>query len=165
MQYHHKFWNQLKELKVHSYYVHNYAVTQNKYDQTVNIFLAITSSSSIAAWALWKEYDFVWACIIAASQVIVAIKPLLPYKKRMEALNNLGDALAQLSLLAEKDWYFVSESIWSEEEIHSKWAELKSKSLAAERKALSGLTLPKNTSALAVAEKEADTYLQSTYPS
>ena len=59
--YQQKYWNLLKELKVHVYYVQNYAVTQNKNDQIINIFLAVTSSSSIAAWALWKEYEFVWA--------------------------------------------------------------------------------------------------------
>jgi len=163
MQYPQKFWNQLKELKVHSYYIQNYAVNQNKYEQAMNIFLAITSSSSIAAWALWKEYDYIWAFIIAASQVITAIKPLLPYKKRLAALHKLGDSLAQLSLSAEKDWFFVSESKWTEEEIHSKWADLKAKALSAEKKSLSGITLPKNKKALIKAEEEADLYLASTY--
>ncbi|NOQ76226.1 MAG: hypothetical protein GQ475_00260 [Methylococcaceae bacterium] len=163
MPYHKRFWNQLKELKVHYYYVQNYAASQNRYDQVINILLAITSSTSIAVWALRPEYDFICACILAASQVIVAVKPLFPYKKRMEALNTLGESLSQLSLSAERDWYFISESIWSDEEIHNKWTTLKSKALAVEKKALSGLALPKNDSALAVAEKEADSYLKSTY--
>ncbi|AUD58165.1 hypothetical protein AYJ58_01065 [Shewanella sp. Pdp11] len=161
--YQHKYWNQLKELKVHVYYVQAYAVKQNKYDQIINIFLAITSSSSIAAWALWKDYQFLWAFIIAASQVITAIKPLLPYRKRLSALNKLGDMLSLISLKAERDWYFVAEGKWSEEEIHSKWADLKEDALSAENKCLNGVTLPKNKSALTLAEKEADIYLQSTY--
>ena len=78
--YQNRFWNQLKELKVHVFYLQNYAVSSGRYDQSINIFLAIASSSSIAAWALWKEYQFVWACIIAIAQVITAVKPLLPYK-------------------------------------------------------------------------------------
>lgn len=161
--YQRKYWNQLKELKVHVFYIHGYAVKQNRHDQIINIFLAITSSSSIAAWALWKEYQFLWACIIAASQVVAAVKPLLPYKKRLSALNKLGDVMSLLSLKAERDWFFVSEGKWTEEEIHSKWAELKEDALAAENKCLLGMTLPKDRNVLASAEKEAELYLSSTY--
>jgi len=161
--YQQKYWNLLKELKVHVFYVQNYAVTQNKNDQIINIFLAVTSSSSIAAWALWKEYELVWAFIIAASQVVTAIKPLMPYKKRLSALNNLGDLLSVISLKAERDWYFVAEGKWDEETIHSKWADLKDEAFAAEKKCLGGLTLPKNKPSLSLAEQETDLYLQSTY--
>ncbi len=161
--YQQKYWNQLKELKVHVYYAQHYAVKQNKYDQIINIFLAISSSSSIAAWALWKEYQFVWAFIIAASQVVTAIKPLLPYKKRLSALNKLGDMLSLIALKAERDWYFVSEGKWNEELIHTKWADLKENALAAENKCLNGITLPKDKTVLSSAESEADIYLQSTY--
>jgi len=161
--YQQKYWNQLKELKVHVYYVQGYAVKQNKYDQMINIFLAITSSSSIAAWALWKEYQFVWACIIAASQVITAVKPLLPFKKRLSSLNKLGDMLSLIALKAERDWYFVAEGKWSVEEIHTKWADLKDDALAAENKCLNGITLPKDKSILTSAEVEADIYLKTTY--
>jgi hypothetical protein len=161
--YQQKYWNQLKELKVHVYYVQHYAVKQNKYDQIINIFLAITSSSSIAAWALWKEYQFIWAFIIAASQVITAIKPLLPYKKRLSALSKLGDMLSLIALKAERDWYFVAEGKWNEELIHTKWADLKEDALAAENKCLNGITLPKDKTVLSSAESEADIYLQSTY--
>lgn len=161
--YQQKYWNQLKELKVHVYYVQHYAVKQSRNDQYINMFLAVTSSSSIAAWALWKEYQFIWALIIAISQVVTAIKPLLPYKKRLMALNKLGDALSLIALRAERDWYFVAEGKWTEEQIHTKWSELKEDSLASENKCLGGLTLPKDTSSLSLAERDADAYLKSTY--
>ena len=161
--YQQKYWNQLKDLKAHVYYVQHYAVKQNKRDQIVNIFLAITSSSSIAAWALWKEYQFVWAFIIAASQVVTAIKPLLPYKKRLVALNKLGDMLSLIALKAERDWYHVAEGDWTEEQIHNKWADLKEEALSAENKCLNGITLPKDKSVLSIAEQETDLYLNSTY--
>jgi hypothetical protein len=161
--YQQKYWNQLKELKVHVYYVQHYAVKQSRYDQLVNIFLAITSSSSIAAWAIWKEYQFIWACIIAASQVISAVKPLLPYKKRLAALNKLGDMLSLIALKAEKDWFYVAEGKWDEELIHTNWATLKEDALSVENKCLNGITLPKDNAMLRIAEQDADTYLQNTY--
>lgn len=161
--YQQKYWNQLKELKVHVFYLQIYAVKQQRNDHCINIFLAITSSASIAAWAIWKDFQFIWACIIAASQVITAVKPLLPYKKRLVALSALGDEISKLSLASERDWFSVAEGKWTEEQIHSKWADLKEKSLAAERKFLNGIALPKDNKALEQAEAEADLYLQSTY--
>ncbi|EPS3380458.1 hypothetical protein ACVDQD_002181 [Vibrio cholerae] len=142
--YQQKYWNLLKELKTHSLYIQNFAIEQSRIEQTLNIILAITSSTSIAAWAIWKDYAFVWGVIIALSQIITAVKPILPYKKRLDALNALGDSIAKLSLVAERDWYYVAEGQWTEHDIHTKWAELREKSLAAEKKCLGNLTLPRN---------------------
>jgi len=138
--YQQKYWNQLKEFKVHVFYLQIYAVNQQRNDQRINMFLAVTSSTSIAAWALWKDYQFIWA-----------------------ALSSLADEISKLSLASERDWFSVAEGKWTEEEIHSKWAELKEKSLAAERKFLNGIALPKNKNALEQAQQETDLYLQSTY--
>lgn len=88
--YHTKYWNLLKELKVHVLYLQNYATNQYRLDRGVDIFLAVASSSSIAGWALWKDYQAVWAVVIALSQVVTAVKPLLPYKRRLAALSSLG---------------------------------------------------------------------------
>ncbi len=153
----------MKELKTHSFYIQIFAIEQSRNEQWLNIFLAITSSTSIAAWAIWKDYAFIWGIIIALSQVVTAVKPFLPYKKRLDALNQLGDSIAELSLAAERDWYYVAEGKWTEHEIHSKWADLKEKSLAAEKKCLGNLTLPRNTKALQQAENKADLYFTSTY--
>ncbi|PHN85113.1 hypothetical protein CSB62_15630 [Vibrio splendidus] len=161
--YQQKYWHLMKELKTHSLYIQNFAISQSRNEQHLNIFLAITSSTSIAAWAIWKDHAFIWGVIIAVSQVVTAIKPFLPFKKRLAALNQLGDSISKLSLLAERDWFYVAEGKWTEHEIHSKWADLKEKSLTAEKKCLGNLTLPRNKGALQKAEEEADLYFVSTY--
>jgi hypothetical protein len=161
--YQQRYWNQLKELKVHVFYLQNYAVSSGRFEQVVNVVLAIASSSSIGAWIIWKEYQLVWASIIAISQVITAVKPILPFKKRLEAVSNLGDRIAEISLEAEKDWFFVAEGKWTEQEIHEKCIALKQDALEAERKFLKGMILPKSSSALSKAEREADLYLSVTY--
>ena len=83
----------------------------------------------------------------------------------MIAVSGLGDAISQLSLEAERDWFYVAEGKWSEHEIHAKYIDLKQKALEAERKYLKGMSLPKNKSALEHAQQEADIYcrFQSTY--
>lgn len=64
--------------------VHKY----QKLDRYVNIFLALASSGSIAAWAVWKNYPILWSSIIAISQVITTIKPYFAYNKIAKELNN-----------------------------------------------------------------------------
>jgi len=56
--YQQKYWHLMKELKTHSLYIQNFAISQSRNEQHLNIFLAITSSTSIAAWAIWKDHAF-----------------------------------------------------------------------------------------------------------
>ena len=102
-----RYWNLLKELKAQVAYLHAYAASDEFLDKSVNIFLAVTSSASIAGWALWNEYQLVWACIIAASQVVTAIKPFLPFRKRMKAVSDLNTQIQSIFLDAETGTEFL----------------------------------------------------------
>ena len=158
-----RYWNQLKEFRTHVIYLHLYAVKSQHIENTINITLAIASSSSIAAWAIWKDFQFIWAAIIAISQVISAIKPFLPYKQRKKAVYELSSALQAISLECEKGWHDVSEGILTESEIHNKCFELRDKAMKAEKKCLNSLILPPNDSLLHQSEVEADIYLKNNY--
>jgi hypothetical protein len=158
-----RYWNQLKETKTHVIYLHLYAASSEWWDKSANIFLALTSSSSIAAWALWQKYQFFWLIIIAASQVLSAIKPFMPYKQRLKALQNLNDKIQEIALEYEKGWFDVAEGHLTEREIHDLNIELKNKALIAEKKSLKNIVLPKKSKLLQEAEAEADTYFQNNY--
>ena len=162
-QYQKKYWGLLKELKTHVIYLQNYAANSEWWDKTINIFLAITSSTSIAAWAIWQEHQIIWAVIIALSQVITAIKPFLPFKQRLKPISDLNDIIQELWLESEKHWYSVSEGELTEKEIHDLYINLKSKTIKAENECFKNLVLPKNSKLLANAEKDADIYLTNTY--
>ena len=144
-------------------YLHNYAAQSEWWDKAINIFLAITSSSSIAAWAVWQKYDLLWAFIIALSQVVTAVKPFLPYRQRLKAISALNDKIQEISLKSEKNWYGVAEGELTEKEIHELCIALKNESLTAEIKFLKNLILPKKENLLKRAEKEADIYLKNNY--
>jgi hypothetical protein len=161
--YQQRYWNQLKELKVHVIYLHLYAAHSEWWDKAINIFLAITSTSSIAAWAIWQKYQIIWAVIIAGSQVVTAIKPFLPYKQRLKAVSELNDKIQEISLECEKTWFSVAEGELTEKQIHDFFIQLKVKALTAEKKILNNIVLPKNDTMLKAAEKEADSYLQTNY--
>jgi hypothetical protein len=79
------YWAQMVELKVAACYIRHYRDYLGKRVTALGTLRAIASSGSIAAWALWKEYAFVWGAIIAASQVVDALKDVFPFTKRHKA--------------------------------------------------------------------------------
>ena len=158
-----RYWNQLKEFKTHVLYLHNYASHSEWWDKAINIFLAITSSSSIAAWAIWQQYQIVWAVIIALSQVVTAVKPFLPFKIRLKAIADLNDRIQEISLECEKGWFAVAEGELTEKEIHEDCINLRNDALTAEKKCLKNIVLPKKKKLLERAEQDADLYLTKNY--
>jgi len=161
--YQKRYWELLKELKTHVIYLQIYASRSDNWDKTINIFLAITSSSSIAAWAIWQKYQIIWAVLIALSQVITVIIPFLPHKKRLKAISELNDKIQEISLECEKNWFSVSEGLFTEKEIHELTISLKDKSFKAEKRYLKNLVLPKKNTILSQAEEDADLYFTNNY--
>ena len=72
------------QLRASVYYLQAYQIHSEKWDNRIQIFLAITSSSSIGGWVIWNEYGIIWGSLIAVSQVINAIKRFLPLKSKYE---------------------------------------------------------------------------------
>ena len=155
-----RYWNLLYELRVHVTYVHAYAVRYARRESLMNLFMAITSCSSIAGWAIWTEFARIWSVLIAASQVVLAVRPLLPYAKRQKALTDLGVFLQSIFLDMEKNLYYVAEGHLTEEEINSKIAELQSRTHEAVQKCVGDLIIPLNDKLLAYAESDAKQYLK-----
>ncbi|MCL1095662.1 hypothetical protein [Shewanella kaireitica] len=158
-----RYWNLLKELKAQVAYLHAYAASDELFDKSVNIFLAVTSSASIAGWAMWNEYQLIWACIIATSQVVTAVKPFLPFRKRLKAVSDLNTQIQAIFLEAETGWYKVAEGCITEEEIHHETVRLKGRVLSAERSCMNGLVLPRKRKLKEIAETAADEYFTVNY--
>lgn len=162
-QYQARYWNLLVEIRVHVSYLHHYAASSERWDKATNVFLALTSSGSIAAWALWKEFTYVWPVLIATSQVITAVKPFLPYRERQKLLSGLCNQLQMVCLAMEEDWYFVAEGKLSEEEIHNLTVKYRSQSVEAEQKQLKDVIVPRSTKLLSTAEADARVYFMRHY--
>ena len=124
---------------------------------------AVASSSSIAAWAIWDELNFVWATIIAASQVINAIRQFLPFRRRLKTLNELFSRLDEISLESQKKWFSVCEGKLTEEEIHNLTMELQEAEMQDTNRIFGKMTLPVRKRILNRAALETDRYLQKFY--
>lgn len=87
-----------------------------KLDRGINIGLALVSSSSIAAWAVWSYYPMVWGAIIACSQVLMAIKPYIPYFKYVKEFSEKSVKADLLCLDFERLWYRFEHKKVTEDE-------------------------------------------------
>jgi hypothetical protein len=152
-QYQDKYLQELYDLKVHTTYQEIYLEKSENIDKYLNGFLAIVSSSSIGGWALWKDYQAVWATFIVISQIINAIKIYLPYSSRIKALAKTARELESLSIKYEKEWYYIAEGEKTEEEINTLRFDLKEKKTTISRKYFTTTTLPVNKKYLEEAEE------------
>jgi hypothetical protein len=162
--YQEKYWKELYQLKVHLNYVELYLQDSEYKEKAVNIFLALTSSGSIAAWVIWQKVAVIWAFIIAASQVVTAIKNFLPYKERLKALFGLVHDFEDIVLIAEKKWFDVAEGKLTEEEIHKLQFDIRSKKTMALKKHLGSKILPEKAQLMIKAQASADVYFNNFYP-
>lgn len=76
-----KIWNLLADVKANECYSKLVLKRYQKYDRALNIFLVITTSSSVTAWAIWDHFGMVWGAIIAISQLLTLIKPSFLFQK------------------------------------------------------------------------------------
>lgn len=100
-----------------------------------------------------------WAVIIAASQVLTAIRAYLPYKARLRALAGLCVDLESLALVAETDWFKVSRGALEAADIHALTMALKTKALRATSKSFHGASLPERARLLQSADVATRNYM------
>ena len=87
--------------------------------------LAISSSASIAGWAIWDSCAFIWGCIIAMSQVITALKPVFPFDKHVHTLNTRCYKQEAMFLELDALWYGIMDQALNEESAKTKLNHLK----------------------------------------
>jgi hypothetical protein len=139
-----QFWQEIATLRRDARYVDLSLARTERIDRGINAFLAITASSSIAGWVIVQQYAVVWGAIVAASQVVQTMREYLPYKNRVKALAGLSIELNTLSLLAEDQWFKVSNGGLYDDDIHDLRIALKKKKASAVQKAFPVAGLPEN---------------------
>ncbi len=91
------YWNLFYDLNVYFHYLQIYQERDQAVIRYIGIFTAVTSSSSIAAWAIWQNVSWLWAIIIALSQVLNVVVSFLPYRQREK---NIAAGIATNTLSA-----------------------------------------------------------------
>lgn len=158
------FWKELYRLKFHICLMELLLEKNERYDRGIMIFLAVTSSASIGGWAIWRDFGFVWAFVIAASQVLNAIRQYLPFKDRLKSYSGLLNELEDIYLRAESQWLEISAGIWNDAEIKKALDDLRVRRQKAFRKNLPETTIPESGKIAGLAEDKAFSYFNNFYP-
>lgn len=158
-----QYWKELYQLKTHIAFIELQLEKAESVDRGLKIALAITSSSSIGAWVIWNHLSWVWAGIIAFSQVISAVNPYLPYKGRIKSYTSLLHELEELMTKSESKWYEISEGNLTATSINKARFEIRSMKQKSLKKHIQ-TTIPTNSAMHEKAESSARAYLSIFYP-
>lgn len=118
-------WAMLCDIKFKTYILSYLVGKYQKWERNMNIFLALASSSSIAAWAIWNKMPFLWSGIIAGSQVLTVIKPFLPYFKYVKELNSKLLRIENINIEIERLWYKIQQFKIDDDEAAENYFEIK----------------------------------------
>ncbi|MBW1616582.1 MAG: hypothetical protein JRJ49_08645 [Deltaproteobacteria bacterium] len=158
-----RYWRELYQLRAHVNYLELYMEQSEFIDKSVNMFLAVTSSSSICGWAIWNRLSFIWAFIIASAQLVSVVKQFLPYQIRLKAISRILREFEELLTYYEMKWFNVAEGNLTEEEINRLQYEIRSKKTKTLHKHLGVNTLPAKKKLFDKAEKTATIYINNFY--
>ncbi len=160
MELQERYWKELVQLKFENFYLDEYLDHSYKLNNTINIITAISSSGSIAGWAIWNNLMIVWSVIIAASQVINAIKPYLPFSKRLKVITSMNSDISALFNKAEYNWFKVANGYLTLQEINELQYELKKERQKIDEKYYTNLYLPDKRKLKEKADISVDIYFK-----
>ncbi len=158
------YWRQLTQLKADSVYMRLYRDDRARWVRGLGVLKAVASSGGIALWVIWREYAFVWASIIAASQVADALKDVFPVSRQHKATSEHMLTLDRLLIDAELEWTRVGAGNYPDDEVNSRRHALMTLKHEAVRKDFPDGLPPQNATLREMAEQEAADYLLKTYP-
>lgn len=128
------YWSEFNQLKADACYVRDYRNSIGRWVTAFATIRALTSTSSIGAWLVWKRYAFVWAGLIVASQLIDALKDVFPLYKRRRSLSRWSRTLNLLFVEAQKNWDEIAGGQCTDTQIRKLCHQLRSRKQRAETK-------------------------------
>jgi hypothetical protein len=157
------YFQELFQLKVQCEYVRRYRDRLSMWVTRFAVLRAVASSGSIAGWVIWREYAFVWASIIAASQLADALREAIPYTARQKSANALLTDLDALFIEALFEWEAVYSAKFTNEEITERRRKLMQLKHDLGAKHFPTGDLPSRPDLLALADTDAITYLEAMF--
>jgi hypothetical protein len=157
-----QYWNELTDLKVDAVYVRLYRDSLGRWVAALGTLKAIASSAGIAAWVIWRQFAFVWAAIIAASQLADALKDVFPFAKRHKAACEYAVKLDNLFIDVQFEWENIDSGRHSAIEVRKRLHQLRKLLKESEQRYFpDGLATHKEF--LVQAKREAEEYFKSKY--
>lgn len=158
-----KYWRLLEDQKISTRYYYLYSNKLEKTDRLVEMIITISSSGSIASWAVWQEFPMLWASIIVGGQFLMTIKSYLPFKSRLKALSAIRKGLSSVVIKTENNWFEVSNGSMTEAEINELLTQQRELFLSILSEGLENVTLPDDDKLIRKAEQDIGLYFKAHY--
>jgi hypothetical protein len=104
-----KIWYLLADSKTNEKYSSLVVAKYQLYDLFSNIFLALATSSSVAAWAIWKQFPELWILIIGITQILMIVKPYFLFPRYIKVFNDRSIRWQQMTIELEQLWFDLNE--------------------------------------------------------
>jgi hypothetical protein len=77
------------------------------HDRNIKIFLAVTSSGTVAGWSIWNQIPYLWQILSGISALVAIISPILNYQRLIESTSDLSGKWWELMRHYEFIWLRV----------------------------------------------------------
>jgi hypothetical protein len=121
-----RYWNQIR-----------YRYSRN--DTWTKIFLAATSSSTVATWGFWAEISWVWKSLSAISALLAVALPILNWNRKLSDIADLHGRWVQIRNEHETLWRRMESGIVSATEAESTFQNIRNKEAEAETHAVAAI--------------------------
>jgi len=153
------YWRELAQLKAEAVCIRLYRNRLARFLRMIEAVKALASSGGVAGWVVWRDIPFLWAGIIAAAQLLDAIKPVFPFARQHRAASELTTALETMFVHAQHQWEMIYTGQLEPMQILEARRQLQLERINAERRSFpDGLDLPAQL--VSLARGEAQSYIQ-----
>lgn len=128
-----RVWNNMANIKFKAIYTGECSRLAERAGRSYSFFLSFASASSVAAWAIWQQVPWLWAGIVALSQVLHIAKPYLPFMKHDKDFLEMSFELEYLYLEYERLWVAFDDDRLSEAEAEKQFYVLREREIKIEQ--------------------------------
>ena len=143
-------------------YIRRYRDEQAWWVNRIGLFKALVTSGTISAWAIWKDYAFMWGILLAAAQVLDAAKDYIPQAKHRRSATEFVSMVENIIIDARFEWFSIFSGQYQASEIMDRWRALAKLLNEAETKYFPE-GLPASLTRQGLAEAEARAYFLNHY--
>ncbi|QJS19223.1 hypothetical protein [Turicibacter sanguinis] len=115
-----KYWNLMVHTKFREIYIDELVKKYQRKESRVKIISIIFSLGTVISLSTQLGFASLITVITAFIQVYLIIEDYLPHKKNQKELIRLKEILSKKFIEISHDWYYVSNSQWTEDEINQK---------------------------------------------
>jgi hypothetical protein len=157
-----QIWTNLVNVKFKTIYLGHLIGRNQKISLWINIFLAVVSLSSFSAWTIWKILPGLFTTLIAVSNILMVVKPLLSFDRRIKELNEKLARLEDVQFEYEKLWYYFETKAINEKDAGKMFFEIYEKQINSLRTS-SEIILSSNKKITGKSNIETDNYIRNHY--